>query len=298
MQIWFKQHVISLVMVAQRLRTHWLNSLMICSVIGITVTLPGLMFVGIQFLQQGPSTFKHHAQVTAFLKPNLSANVLQRLINDTQQLPDVIEVRYVSKEEALSALNAQFKEAPIQSEGASNPLPDALYITLSETAPSAIAPLQQSLQHRAEIDELVMDSQWQQQLHDSLGLIQQLVWVLSVLLGAAMVTVISNTVRMQVLTQQAEIEVSRLIGATQSYIRRPFLYLGCAYGLGGGLIAFAGIGGILHRLQQPLQVVMSHFPTALGDSVPWIGVASGVVVVSMAIGWMAAFVALMAPKQA
>lgn len=297
MQVWFKQHVISLVLVAQRLRNQWLNSLMICAVIGITVTLPGLMFVGIQFLQEGPSVFKHHAQVTVFLKPNLAANSLQRFINECQQLPDVLEVRYVSKEEALSQLNAQFKQQPLLNAGANNPLPDALYITLSQTAPAAITLLKQALATRAEIDELVIDQPWLQQLHDSLRLIQQLVMLLSVLLGLAMVTVISNTVRMQVLTHQAEIEVSRLIGATQSYIRRPFLYLGCAYGLGGGLIAFAGIGGILYSLRQPLQVVMRHFPIPLGEGVHWLGVASSVVLVSMAIGWMAAFVALMAPKR-
>lgn len=297
MKLWLNQHVLTLKQVSTRLRLYWLNTVMICTVIGLTVTLPGLMFVGIHHLQQSASPLKQNAQISVFLKTGLAANTLQRLINDSQQLPQVAEVRYVSKEEALTALSEQLSSQGLMSDLSSNPLPDALYITMQDTDPVTIKPLQEALQDRPEVDELVIDNPWLQQLHDTLILIKRLAVIFTSLLGMAMVTVISNTVRMQVLTQQAEIEVSRLIGATQSYIRRPFLYLGSAYGFGGGLIAFACIGIVMLFVKQPLQLMLSHFPSQANAPLHWLGVGGLVIVLSTCIGWIAAFIALVQPRQ-
>ncbi len=294
---WLNQHLLTLQQVSRRLRQQWLNSAMICIVIGLTVTLPGLIFVGIHHLQQTANPFKQQAQLSVFLKAGLSANTLQRLINESQQLPHVLEVRYVSKEDALKQLSAQLSTQALVSDGASNPLPDALYISLQDTDPAAIKPIQAALQDRPEIDEIVIDSLWMQQLHDTLTLVKRLAVIFTSLLSVAMVTVISNTVRMQVLTHQAEIEVSRLIGATHSDIRRPFLYLGSAYGLGGGVIAFVSIDIVMLCVQQPLQGVLRHFPEQASGSLQWMGVSGLVVLVSIGLGWIAAFIALMQPRR-
>lgn len=291
MKLWLNQHILALQLVTRRLRAHWLNTVTICLVIGITATLPGLLFVVLDNLQGVTRQFKQDAQISVFLKPNLQANTLQRLINDAEQLPQVHSVRFVPKAQALAALTAQFSQKDLLADLPQNPLPDALFITLTDSQPAMLKAVQEALQTRPEVEELVVDSVWIERLHHMLALAKRVALIISGLLACTMLTVISNTVRTQVLTHEAEIEVSRLIGATRGFIRRPFLYMGSAYGLGGGIIAMGLLTIMLLLLKQPVQALamnyQSHF--ALGLSLFRIG--GLMLLVTAALGWIAAYIA-------
>ncbi len=292
MKNWLNQHAMAMELVVQRLKTHWLNTLTICMVIGITATLPGLLFVGLDNLQDMSRTLKQDAQISAFLKPALNANLLQRLIHDLEALPQVKEVRYVPKEEAIKQLTQQFVQKDLLADLPQNPLPDALFITLQDTQPASVKPVQQLLQKRAEIEELVIDNVWIERLHAMLVLGKRIAIIFASLLGIAMITVISNTVRMQVLTHEAEIEVSRLIGATHSFIRRPFLYMGGVYGLGGGLIAVALLFVIVWNLKQPVQLLANNYQSQFQLVFHLFNVGGLMLITTVTIGWIAAFIAL------
>lgn len=292
MKNWLNQHALAIDLVLQRLKTHWLNTLTICMVIGITVTLPGLLFVALDNLQDMSRSIKQDAQISAFLKPAVNANIVQRLINDVEALPQVKEVRFVTKEEAIKQLGQQFLQKDLLADLPQNPLPDALFITLTDTQPASVKPVQELLQKRGEIDELVIDSVWIERLHSMLVLGKRIAIIFASLLGIAMITVISNTVRMQVLTHEAEIEVSRLIGATHSFIRRPFLYMGGAYGLGGGLIAVALLFLIVWNLRQPVQLLANNYQSNFQLVFHLFNVGGLMLVATTAIGWIAAFIAL------
>lgn len=292
MKNWLNQHALAIDLVLQRLKSHWLNTLTICMVIGITVTLPGLLFVALDNLQDMSRSIKQDAQISAFLKPSVNANLIQRLINDVEALPQVKEVRYVPKEEAIKQLSAQFLQKDLLADLPQNPLPDALFITLTDTQPASVKPVQALLQKRGEIEELVIDSVWIERLHSMLVLGKRIAIIFASLLGIAMITVISNTVRMQVLTHEAEIEVSRLIGATHSFIRRPFLYMGGAYGLGGGLIAVALLFLIVWNLRQPVQLLANNYQSNFQLVFHLFNVGGLMLVATTAIGWIAAFIAL------
>jgi cell division transport system permease protein len=292
MKNWLNQHALAIDLVLQRLKNHWLNTLTICMVIGITVTLPGLLFVALDNLQDMSRTIKQDAQISAFLKPAVNANLIQRLINDVEALPQVTEVRYVPKEDAIKQLGAQFLQKDLLVDLPQNPLPDALFITLTDTQPSSVKPVQAMLQKRGEVEELVIDSVWIERLHAMLLLGKRIAIIFASLLGIAMITVISNTVRMQVLTHEAEIEVSRLIGATHSFIRRPFLYMGGAYGLGGGLIAVALLFVIVWNLKQPVQLLANNYQSDFQLVFHLFNVGGLMLVATTTIGWIAAFIAL------
>lgn len=292
MKNWLNQHALALDLVLQRLKAHWLNTLIICMVIGITVTLPGLLFVGLDNLQDISRSIKQDAQISAFLKPSVNANLIQRLINDVEGLPQVKEVRYVTKEEAIKQLGQQFLQKDLLADLPQNPLPDALFITLTDTQPASVKPVQELLQKRDEVEELVIDSVWIERLNSMLVLGKRIALIFASLLGIAMITVISNTVRMQVLTHEAEIEVSRLIGATHSFIRRPFLYMGGAYGLGGGLIAVALLFLIVWNLRQPVQLLANNYQSNFQLVFHLFNVGGLMLVATTAIGWIAAFIAL------
>jgi len=292
MKNWLNQHALAIDLVLQRLKTHWLNTLIICMVIGITVTLPGLLFVALDNLQDMSRSIKQDAQISAFLKPAVNANIVQRLINDVEALPQVKEVRFVTKEEAIKQLGQQFLQKDLLADLPQNPLPDALFITLTDTQPASVKPVQELLQKRGEVEELVIDSVWIERLHSMLVLGKRIAVIFASLLGIAMITVISNTVRMQVLTHEAEIEVSRLIGATHSFIRRPFLYMGGAYGLGGGLIAVALLFLIVWNLRQPVQLLANNYQSNFQLVFHLFNVGGLMLVATTAIGWIAAFIAL------
>lgn len=292
MKNWLNQHAMAMELVVQRLKTHWLNTLTICMVIGITATLPGLLFVGLDNLQDMSRTLKQDAQISAFLKPALNANLLQRLIHDLEALPQVKEVRYVPKEEAIKQLTQQFIQKDLLADLPQNPLPDALFITLQDTQPASVKPVQQLLQKRVEVEELVIDSVWIERLHAMLVLGKRIAVIFASLLGIAMITVISNTVCMQVLTHEAEIEVSRLIGATHSFIRRPFLYMGGVYGLGGGLIAVALLFVIVWNLKQPVQLLANNYQSQFQLVFHLFNVGGLMLITTVTIGWIAAFIAL------
>lgn len=292
MKNWLNQHALAIDLVLQRLKSHWLNTVTICMVIGITVTLPGLLFVALDNLQDMSRSIKQDAQISAFLKPSVNANLTQRLINDVEALPQVKEVRYVPKEEAIKQLGAQFVQKDLLVDLPQNPLPDALFITLTDTQPASVKPVQDLLQKRGEVEELVIDSVWIERLHSMLVLGKRIAIIFASLLGIAMITVISNTVRMQVLTHEAEIEVSRLIGATHSFIRRPFLYMGGAYGLGGGLIAVALLFAIVWNLKQPVQLLANNYQSNFQLVFHLFNVGGLMLLSTITIGWIAAFIAL------
>jgi len=292
MKNWLNQHALAIDLVLQRLKSHWLNTVTICMVIGITVTLPGLLFVALDNLQDMSRSIKQDAQISAFLKQSVNANLIQRLINDVEALPQVKEVRFVPKEEAIKQLGAQFAQKDLLVDLPQNPLPDALFITLTDTQPASVKPVQDLLQKRGEVEELVIDSVWIERLHSMLVLGKRIAIIFASLLGIAMITVISNTVRMQVLTHEAEIEVSRLIGATHSFIRRPFLYMGGAYGLGGGLIAVALLFAIVWNLKQPVQLLANNYQSNFQLVFHLFNVGGLMLVATTTIGWIAAFIAL------
>lgn len=296
MNIWLNQHALALRLVLQRLRQHWLNTLIICMVIGITVTLPGLLFVALHNLQSVAGSLKQDAQVSVFLRGGLPANSVQRLINEIQALPTVKAVRFVTKEEAISQLAAEFSQQDLLADLPQNPLPDALFITLTDTTAAAVTPVQQALQKRNEVEELVVDQVWIARLHAMLQLGRQIAWTVAGLLGIAMMTVISNTVRMQVLTHAAEIEVSRLIGATHSFIRRPFLYMGSAYGLGGGVIAVLLLAAIIASLRGPVALLAQQYQSPFQLGFQWLEVGGWMLFSAISLGWLAALIALRAAK--
>ena len=155
--------------------------------------------------------------------------------------------RFVPKEEALADLHRTAGMREILAALGSNPLPDAVIADLAPGEPDSVQRLAVELRKLPKVELVQLDALWLQRLEALLRLGQAAVAVLAALLAVGMVAVTFNTVRQQILTQHAEIEVSRLIGATDAFIRRPFVYQGALMGLAGGLAAL-GIVALCVRL--------------------------------------------------
>lgn len=157
--------------------------------------------------------------------------------------------RFVPKEEALADLHRAAGMREILAALGSNPLPDAVIADLAPGDPDSVQRLAVDLRKLPKVELVQLDALWLQRLDALLRLGQVAVAVLAALLAVGMVAVTFNTVRQQILTQQSEIEVSRLIGATDAFIRRPFVYQGALMGLAGGLAALAIVALCVHLLE-------------------------------------------------
>jgi cell division transport system permease protein len=207
--------------------------------------------------------FTLEPQLSVFLKPEAKRAELEgRLRADAR----VAQLRFVSRDEALKELRQSEGLAEVVAALERNPLPDAFVLRARDGSAAALEALAADVRAMSGIAQVQVDSAWAQRL-GALARIGRLALVaLAVLLATGLVAVTFNTIRLQILTQRDEIEVSQLLGATDAFIRRPFFYLGLLQGLaGGGLglaILWAGLATLNQGVRDLAQAYGSSFQLA------------------------------------
>jgi cell division transport system permease protein len=165
-------------------------------------------------------------------------------------------------------------------------------LTLSVSEAETVERLQRDLRSLPKVAYVQIDSAWVQRLEALLGLGRTTVAVLAVLLALALVAVTFNTIRLQVLTHADEIEVSRWVGATDAYVRRPFFYLGSMLGLLGGVAALVIVFTAVAVMNRDLVPLGALYGTAVSLQPPGWRVGAGALVVSAALGWLGAYISV------
>jgi len=235
MSLWLSQHQQPLKLVIGRMRNNLMATLLMFCVIGVTLCLPAILYTVVDNLSRLTGGVESKPQISLFLK--LDASNKTEIEAQLKKHADVASFEFVSKDDAWSKMQQDKNTADAAASLEKNPLPDAFYITPKNISPDNIGHLQEEIQKWNGVELAQVDANWVKRLDTILKLGKKAVFVLVVLLGFALITVIGNTIRLQIMTQREEIEVSKLIGATNPFIRRPFLYAGVLYGLGGGLAA-------------------------------------------------------------
>lgn len=235
MSLWLSQHQQPLKLVIGRMRNNLMATLLMFCVIGVTLCLPAILYTVVDNLSRLTGGVESKPQISLFLK--LDASNKTEIEAQLRKHADVASFEFVSKDDAWSKMQQDKNTADAAASLEKNPLPDAFYITPKNISPDNIGHLQEEMQKWNGVELAQVDANWVKRLDTILKLGKKAVFVLVVLLGFALITVIGNTIRLQIMTQREEIEVSKLIGATNPFIRRPFLYAGVLYGLGGGLAA-------------------------------------------------------------
>jgi cell division transport system permease protein len=235
MSLWLSQHQQPLKLVIGRMRNNLMATLLMFCVIGVTLCLPAILYTVVDNLSRLTGGVESKPQISLFLK--LDASNKTEIEAQLKKHADVASFEFVSKDDAWSKMQQDKNTADAAASLEKNPLPDAFYITPKNISPDNMGHLQEEMQKWNGVELAQVDANWVKRLDTILKLGKKAVFVLVVLLGFALITVIGNTIRLQIMTQREEIEVSKLIGATNPFIRRPFLYAGVLYGLGGGLAA-------------------------------------------------------------
>lgn len=237
MKAWLRAHGQALANVLKKLRAAPLASLVMAGVIGATLSLPAGLYLVIDNLRNAAGGLETEPQLTLFLKADTPEQAVQDIGRRLEAHAGVRDTRFLGREEAWRGLqerNGLGGEPALQK----NPLPDAYVVRAASGEPAATESLQREFAAWPEVEHAQLDADWVKRLYALLQLGNTAVLILAGLLGFALVAIIGNTIRLQILTQREEIEVSKLIGATDRFIRRPFLYAGTLQGLGGGLTAW------------------------------------------------------------
>ncbi|EXI74525.1 MAG TPA: permease-like cell division protein FtsX [Candidatus Accumulibacter phosphatis] len=250
MSVWLAQHLAAIRDACRRLAAAPLNSLLSLLVIGIALTLPTAGWLMIDNLRALSGDSPGVQQISIFLGLEAGKREIAE-IEARLQAGKVGKWRFVPREEALKRLQAAEGMADIVASLPRNPLPDAFVVTPADSQPAELERLAKSFSGWPKVAHVQLDSAWVKRFDALLRLGHLIVMLLGVLFAGALVTITFNTIRLQILAQAAEIEVARLIGATDSYIQRPLHYFGMLQGALGGLCA-ALLVGIGFHLLTPL----------------------------------------------
>lgn len=280
MSRWLSQHRQALASALRKLASQRVASLLNVLVIGIALSLPAGGYVVLESLRGMTQRFSLEPQMSVFLETDAKPSDRDALEKRLRGAPQVGSVRFVSRDEALKRLRSTEGMAEVMAELNRNPLPDAFILTLREVPAEQVDALSGSLRKQPGVAQVQADSAWVRRLAAILGVGRLGMALLAALLATGLVASTFNTIRLQVLTQGAEIEVARLLGATDGFIRRPFYYLGALQGFAGGAVGLAILAGSLnlinHGVRELAQTYGSSFELAFlapGDAVAVVGFA-------------------------
>jgi len=265
MKAWLLRHAQVLVgSVGQLARTPIATALTLL-VIGITLALPAGLYVGIQNLDRLGARFDRGGQISLFLKKDLSDAAAEKLAQQLRGRTGIAAVTVISRDSAFAEFRKHSGFGSALDHLPDNPLPTVLVIRpAASTAPSALESLRNVLAKESGVELAELDLDWVKRLHAILELAERAVWLLAVLLAAAVLLIVGNTIRLAVLHRQTEIEVIQLVGGTPAFIRRPFLYTGVLQGLLGGLLAWILIELSLLWLAGPVADLAGLYGSAFG----------------------------------
>ena len=277
MRAWLRQHREALARAIPRIGL--LNAL----VIGIALALPAGGYALLESVRAVAGRLAVEPQISVFLDAKrTSADALGAIL---KRDPRVARLRFVPRDQALKELVAVQGMAELVAALGRNPLPDAFIVTTSE---EDLEPLAKDLAKLPGVAQVQADALWARRLASLARLARTALWLLAGVLGAALIAVTFNTIRLQILTQRDEIEVSKLIGATDAFIRRPFYYAGLLQGLAGGVLALAIVGGALALLNREVRLLAESYGSDFRFAVPAAGDSLAFLVLAGLLGWLGA----------
>lgn len=287
MNAWFIQHRAALAAAFRRLWATPLNTLLSLIVIGIALTLPAFGYVALDNLRDLGRNASGVQQISLFMSLEASRKDVGEIESRLRQAANG-KWKFVPKEDALKRMQSSEGMAEIVASLPRNPLPDAFIVEPANTEPEALEILRKEIAGWPKVAHVQLDSAWVKRFDAFLRLGKLALWMLAGLFGAGLVAVTFNTIRLQVMAQSAEIEVARMIGATDGFIRRPFYYFGALQGAFGGLLAAALVFTALYLLAGPVGELAALYGGAFALRAPGALETGALAVLGAFLGWLGA----------
>lgn len=292
MKTWLMHHKQALLTTLMQMATTPFASLFTLLAIGITLSLPAGMAVILDNAAHVSANLPNPSEISLYMEERASPADIKQLKTKLDALPEIADARFVSKQAALDQISKQLNLTQLVNELPQNPLPDAWVITPKLTDAEHIAQLTQLLQKLPHVALVQADHLWSQRLDALLQLGRDMLSLLAGILAIALIAITGNTIRLQISTRYAEIEVSRLIGATDRFIRRPFLYFGTLQGLLGGMIAWLLIFIGTRLLTPQIDNLATLYSTPMNIHALSLAHSAVLLAISAALGWVGAYLAV------
>ncbi len=299
MNNWLNQHIQAIKLVLARMRNNILPTFMITLVIAVAMCIPALFYMGVDHLSKLTNHMQDETEISLFLKVDADVDAVSEINAELAKNDAIKKFHLISKDQAWDELKSKSSTKNMNSEIDSkiiqlekNPLPDAFFIQAKSTDPTALETLKNELAKIPGVDKALLNTEWAKRLSTILSLGTKIILFIAALLALALLVIIGNTVRMQILTQKDEIIVSKLIGATTSFIRMPFLYAGMLYGLLGGLLAIVILTIIVQLYNQSVVQLSNLYNSDF--SLNWFNLSLfiSIIITSVFVGWLGSYLAV------
>lgn len=274
----------------RRFYRNFSGAMLTCCVIGITLALPAGLHTVVRNLNSVSYSWESTLQASLFLKDSTTSEQAAALVAKLKSRPGVAEAIYISRDQSLQEFKALSGFGAALDLLETNPLPAVITITpVKDVERRVIDSLVVELGQLPEVEVAKLDRQWLDRLFAVLALVQRLVLLIAGMLSLAVIVIVGNTIRLDIEAKRAEIVVMKLIGATDGFIRRPFLYTGLWYGLVGGAIAWALVHAAVFALSSPARDLAGLYASDYRlQGLPW-DATLVMFAVGIVLGWIGAW---------
>jgi len=292
MRAWLRQHRLALVAAARKWRAQRAAALLNALALGVALALPAGGYVLLEGLQGLSTRSAIDPQISVFMRADAEPAAARQLAARLGGDPRIHRVRLIAREDALASLRGTSGLADVIAALGSNPLPDTLVVTVAGSADGVMDQLADELGRAPGVALAQVDALWARRLAALERVGRLALALVAMILAVGLVAIAFNTIRLQILTQRDEIEVSKLIGATDGFIQRPFLYLGLLQGLSGVIVAlglvWAGLALMNNEIADLARSYGSEFRLPYFSACE----AVGLVLLAGGLGWLGAYMSV------
>jgi cell division transport system permease protein len=292
MNQWFERHVQTLVGSLGRLWQQPFATMLTIVVIGVALALPACLHVLVQNVRVASGGWNSALDISVYMKPDASLDQAKRAAERIRQRRDVDEVTVIEADTALAEFRRNSGFGAALDALKTNPLPHALVVRPDAEfrEASRVQELSNELQKIDGVDIVQLDTEWVSRFNAILDVIRRGVFLAAVLFALGILVIIGNTIRLDIENRRGEIEVTKLVGGSDAFVRRPFLYNGVWYGLAGGLIAGLIVAIVVAVLSAPVQRIAGLYGSRFElQGVGFIGWAA-LLLGGALLGWLGSFI--------
>jgi cell division transport system permease protein len=290
---WLERHVQTMLGSLGRLWQQPFAALLTILVIGIALALPACLHTLVQNVRVASGGFRHALDISVYMKHDTGLEETRQLAAKLRQRRDIDEVRLIEADDALAEFRKSSGFGSALDALESNPLPHALVVrpNVAFRSPEQIASLTQALKGMEGVDIVQLDTEWVSRFHAMLDVVRRVVLLAAGLFALGILVIVGNTIRLDIENRRDEIEVTKLVGGSNAFVRRPFLYNGVWYGFGGGLIAWLVVAIAVNLLAEPVARIAGLYGSRF--ELAGLGTAGAAALVGggIALGWLGSFIA-------
>lgn len=277
-----------------RLLRHPLGSLSTWLVIGIALALPGALYLALDNVAKLGGRWDGAPQISLFLQQSVDETAGLALQQKIARRGDVAHAEYISREQALAEFRSESGFGQVIDQLEANPLPALISVRplVAQGSADSVQRLYNDLKAQPEVERAVLDMEWVQRLYALLDIGRRIAFGLATMLGVGVVLVIGNTIRLAIESRRDEILVVKLVGGTNAFVRRPFLYTGIWFGLGGGVVACLILTAALLWLGDPVARLAALYHSEYSLTGLGAGRAGVLLVGGALLGWFGAWLAV------